>query len=147
MHLVESVEKYALCMRRCLLCSSKMSVTHSALAFTRANRTDAAPSIKLCAIGSYRLFHSRAQVVSFTDSMMWTGVGPICRSHITQYCCGYCKSQYRWGYYEGRYPDATVTKGWEATTHAVASEHPHYTLNGTATCSSHSSTAYNMRPT
>ena len=32
---------YALCMRRCLLCSSNMSVMHSALAFTRVNRTDA----------------------------------------------------------------------------------------------------------
>ena len=40
-HLVESVENYALCMRRCLLCSSNVSIRHSALAFTRANRTDA----------------------------------------------------------------------------------------------------------
>ena len=41
-----------------------------------------------------------------------------------------------WGY-----SDATVTEGWEATTHAVAAEYPHGTLNSTATCSSHSSTA------
>ena len=40
-HLVESVENYALCMRRCPLCSSNLSVTHNALAFTRANRTNA----------------------------------------------------------------------------------------------------------
>ena len=40
-YLVESVVNYALCMRRCLLCSGNMGVTHSALAFTRANRTDA----------------------------------------------------------------------------------------------------------
>ena len=40
-HLVESVENYALCMRQCLLCSSNMSVAHSELAFTHANRTDA----------------------------------------------------------------------------------------------------------
>ena len=40
-HLIESVENYSLCMRRCLLCSSIMSVTHSALAFMHANRTDA----------------------------------------------------------------------------------------------------------
>ena len=46
------------------------------------------------------------------------------------------KSQYHWGYYE-----ATVTKGWEATAHAVAAEYPLSTLNDTATCSSHSSTA------
>ena len=39
--LFESVENYALCMTRCLLCSSNMSVTHSALAFTRTNRNDA----------------------------------------------------------------------------------------------------------
>ena len=39
-HLVES-ENYTLCMRQCILCSSNMSVTHSALAFMRANRTDA----------------------------------------------------------------------------------------------------------
>ena len=32
---------YALCMRRCLLCSSNMSVTQSALAFKRENRNDA----------------------------------------------------------------------------------------------------------
>ena len=32
---------YALCIKWCLLCSSNMSVTHSALAFTCANRTDA----------------------------------------------------------------------------------------------------------
>ena len=43
-HLVESVENYActeLCMRRCFLCCSNMSVTHSALAFTHVNHTDA----------------------------------------------------------------------------------------------------------
>ena len=40
-HLVESVENYALCMRRCLLRKSNISVTYSALAFTRANRADA----------------------------------------------------------------------------------------------------------
>ena len=40
-HLIESVENYALCMGRYLACCSNMSVTHSALAFTRANRTDA----------------------------------------------------------------------------------------------------------
>ena len=40
------------------------------------------------------------------------------------------------------YSDATVTKGWAATAHAVAAEYPHSTLNGTVTCSSHSSTAY-----
>ena len=40
-HLVKSVENYALCMRLCLSCSSNMNVTHSALAFTHANRTDA----------------------------------------------------------------------------------------------------------
>ena len=34
--------------------------------------------------------------------------------------------------------DATLTKGWEATSHA---EYPHSTLNGTATYSSHSGTA------
>ena len=67
-------KKNALCMRRCLLCSSNMSVTHSALAFTRANHTTPAPSIKLYEIASYCLFHSHAQIVSFTDSMMWTGV-------------------------------------------------------------------------
>ena len=60
-------------MRQCLLCSSNMSVTHSALDFTRANGTDVS-SIKLCAIVSYRLFHSHEQVVSFTYLMMWTGV-------------------------------------------------------------------------
>ena len=131
-HLIESVGNDALCMRQCLLSSSNMSVTHSALAFTRANRQGLsqphspgrarvplssfvpqisinfflfflklyifsssfwpsgwasrppgkalatplrivltpAPSIKLRAIASYRLLHSHAQVVSFTDSMM-----------------------------------------------------------------------------
>ena len=73
-HLVESVENYALCMRRCLLCSSNMSVTHSALALRARIVLTPAPSIKLCAIARYRLFHSHAQVVSFTDSMIWTGV-------------------------------------------------------------------------
>ena len=38
--------------------------------------------------------------------------------------------------------DATVTVGREATTHAVAAEYLHSTLNGTATCSSHSSSVY-----
>ena len=41
----------------------------------------------------------------------------------------------QWGY-----SDATVTKGWEATAHAVAAEYPHSTLKGTPTCSSHSGT-------
>ena len=68
-YLVESVENYALCMRRCLLCSGNMGVTHSALLRARIVLTPA-PSIKLCAIASYRLFHSHALVVSFTDSMM-----------------------------------------------------------------------------
>ena len=42
------------------------------------------------------------------------------RSHITQYCCGYCKLRYL--YYSG----ATVTG---ATTHAVAAAYPHSTFN------------------
>ena len=75
-HLVESVENYALCMRRCLLCSSNMSVTHSALLREQIILTPA-PSIRLCAIASYCLFHSHAQIVSFTDSMMWTGILPV----------------------------------------------------------------------
>ena len=37
--------------------------------------------------------------------------------------------------------NATVTKGLEVTAHAVAAEYPHSSLNGTATCCSHSSTA------
>ena len=74
-HLVESVENYALCMRRCLLCSSNMNVTHCALAFTHVQIIlTPVPSNELWAIASYRLFHSHGQVVSFTDSMMWTGV-------------------------------------------------------------------------
>ena len=39
---------------------------------------------------------------------------------VTQYRCGYCKSQYLWGHYEATL-DTTVTKGWEATMHAVVS--------------------------
>ena len=33
-----------------------------------------APGIKLFAIAAYRLFHSHAQVLTFTDSARWTGV-------------------------------------------------------------------------
>ena len=33
-----------------------------------------APGIKICAIAAYRLFHSHAQVLTFTDSTRWTGV-------------------------------------------------------------------------
>ena len=47
-HLVESVENYELCMRRCLLCSSNKSVTHSTIAFTRVNRSDAIANDYVC---------------------------------------------------------------------------------------------------
>ena len=80
-HLVESVENYALCMRRCLLCSSNMSVTTAHLLLCARIVLKTAPSIKFCAIASYCLFHSRAQVVSFTDSMMWTGVQWSAHTH------------------------------------------------------------------
>ena len=33
-----------------------------------------APGIKLCATAAYSLFHSHAQVLTFTDSTRWTGV-------------------------------------------------------------------------
>ena len=33
-----------------------------------------APGIKLCAITAYRLFHSHAQVLTFSDSTRWPGV-------------------------------------------------------------------------
>ena len=109
-HLVESVENYALCMRRCLLCSSSMSVSIAHLLLTQIVLTPA-QSIKLCAIASYCLFHSHAQVVSFTDSMMWIGV-------YAAIACAVASQ-----------PSATV-----------ASEYSHSTLNSTATCSSHSGT-------
>ena len=32
----------------------------------------------------------------------------VCRSHIRPYCCGYCKLEYLWGYYEGACSDATM---------------------------------------
>ena len=46
---------------------------YSTLAFMCVNCTDASAN-KLCIIASYHPFHSHAQIVSFTDSMMWTGV-------------------------------------------------------------------------
>ena len=53
------------------------------------------------------------------------------RSHITQY--RWVPLRVQRGYY-----DATVTK---ATTHPVAAEYPHSSINGTPTCSSHIGTA------
>ena len=67
-HLVESVENCGLCMRRYLACSSYANVMHRELAITRALRYGASARITLCAIAVYRLFHSRTQVLTFTDS-------------------------------------------------------------------------------
>ena len=47
----------------------QLRIAHNLLLRARIIRTPA-PSIKLCTIASYRLFHSHAQVISFTDSMM-----------------------------------------------------------------------------
>ena len=38
-----------------------------------------APGIKLCAIAAYRLFHSHAQALTFTDSTRWTVVYTVNR--------------------------------------------------------------------
>ena len=54
------------------------------------------------------------------------------RSHTMQYCCGYWKLEYLWGY-----SDATVIG---ANAHAVAVEYPHSSFNGTPTHSSHTGT-------
>ena len=49
-HLVESVENYAHCMRRCLLCSSNTSVSIAHLLLCARIVLTPALSIKLCAI-------------------------------------------------------------------------------------------------
>ena len=58
---------------------------------------------------------------------------PQHRSHIIQYCCGYCKLEYLQGH-----SSATATG---AAMHAVATEHPRSTLNVTSACRNHSGTA------
>ena len=62
-HLVESVEKCGLCMT--VSCMQQLCA--------RFVMTPV-PGIKLCTIAAYRLFHSHAQVLTFTDSRRWTGV-------------------------------------------------------------------------
>ena len=59
------------CMSRCLACSCYANVIHCALSFTRALRYSPA-NIKICTIAGYCLFHSHAQVLTFTDSTRWT---------------------------------------------------------------------------
>ena len=57
-------------------------------------------------------------------------------SHITQYRCGYCKSEYLrvlWAY--------SAATGCTVAPVTVASEYPHSTFKGTLTCSSHNGTA------
>ena len=74
-HLVESVENCGLCMGWHLACSSYANVIGLRTCNLRVRFVmTPAPGIKLCAIAAYRLFHSRAQLLTFTDSTRWTGV-------------------------------------------------------------------------
>ena len=56
------------------------------------------------------------------------------RSHIVQYCCGFCKLEYLWRY--------SATIACMVACDTVRSEYPHSPRNGTATCSRHSSTLW-----
>ena len=81
-------------------------------------------------------------IFKFTEIYMHIQIppDPLHGSQITQYSCGYCKSQYT---VEGtmrvlcRY---CMPSSFSALCHS-SSEYPPSILNGTATCSSHNGTS------
>ena len=76
------------------------------------------------------LLYSISMIHNFFHLHIHIPPDQLCRSHIMQYCCGYCRMAY---------PQAATA--WMVPTITVAAEYPHSTLKGTPTCSSHRGTA------